>query len=106
MKPQYGSRRGATVRRKTAAASASLLVVRASRRVRDLIDRGAAAVHKSRGDFILEASVMAAQNALLDRTHFMLSPTQMAEFGRIMSEPLSCNQRMKDLLASRAPWEP
>ena len=79
--------------------------IRASEQVRDLIDRGAAAAHKTRTEFMLEASATAAQNALLDQTYFSLSSDQLAEFERIMSEPLSDNAGVAKLIAARAPWE-
>ena len=79
--------------------------IRASEHLRDLIDRGAAVAHKTRTDFMLEASAAAAQNVLLDQTYFALSPAQMAEFERVMSKPLSENQAIAKLLATRAPWE-
>ena len=79
--------------------------IRASEQVRDLIDRGAAAAHKTRTDVMLEASAAAAQNALFDQIYFSLSPAQMAEFERIMSEPLSDNAGVARLIATRAPWE-
>ncbi len=86
-------------------AASTTIKIRASKRVRDLIDRGAAAAHKSRSAFVLDAGATAAQNVLLDQTCFALSPTQIAEFERIMNEPLSDNQGVSDLFASRAPWE-
>jgi uncharacterized protein (DUF1778 family) len=79
--------------------------LRTNENVRDLIDRGAAVAHKSRSEFILEASVTAAQTVLLDQTYFKLSPAHMAEFLRIMATPLSDNTKLVALLAARAPWE-
>lgn len=80
--------------------------IRASEQLRDLIDRGAAAAHKTRTDFMLEASATAAQNALLDQAYFALSPAKMAEFEQVMSKPLSENPALAKLLATRSPWEP
>ncbi len=79
--------------------------LRTSEKVRDLIDRGAAASRKSRSEFILEASATAAQNALLDQTDFRLSPDQMAEFRRLMAMQMPNNTSINALLATRAPWE-
>ena len=42
---------------------------------------------------------------VLDLVDFALSPTQLEEFERIMSKPLSGNKGVCDLLARRAPWE-
>jgi len=79
--------------------------IRVSEHLRDLIDRGAAAAHKTRTDFMLEASAAAAQNALLDQAYFALDAAQMAEFERVMNKPLSDNKAVTELLATRAPWE-
>ena len=79
--------------------------IRVSKHLRDLIDRGAAATHKTRATFMLDASAAAAQDALLDQTYFALSPTQMVDFEHIMNKPLSDSRGMADLLASRSPWE-
>jgi len=73
--------------------------------VLDVIDRAAAAVCKTRSEFILEASATAAQNALLDQTYFALSPSQIAEFQRVMEVPLACNAGLRALLSAPAPWE-
>ena len=84
-------------------ATTKTIRLRASEEVRDVIDRGAAAVHKSRSQFILEASAVAAQNALLDRTYFALSPVRMAEFERVMDHPLAANHGLSALLAHPRP---
>ncbi len=86
-------------------AASTNINIRVSEQLLVLIDRGAAVTHKTRTDFMLDASVAAAQEALLDQTYFALSPSQMAEFERILNEPLSNNKALADLLASRAPWE-
>ena len=79
--------------------------LRTNEKIRNLIDRGAAAVHKTRSQFILEASATAAQNAVLDQTYFALTPAQMAEFQRVMDAPLPGNGRLRALLVTPAPWE-
>ena len=47
---------------------------------RGLIDRAAKALGKNRTDFMLDAARRAAQEALLDRTIFTVSPKVYAEF--------------------------
>lgn len=94
------------VRRETPMpAPTTTINLRATAHFRDLIDRGAAVAGKTRTQFILEASVAAAQNALLDQTYFALSSAQLAEFQRVMDAPLSSNSSVAELLATRAPWE-
>jgi uncharacterized protein (DUF1778 family) len=45
--------------------------IRARQTQRELIDRAAAAQHKSRSDFILEAACKEAENVLLDQRLFL-----------------------------------
>ena len=47
---------------------------------RDLIDRAAKALGKTRTDFVLDAACRAAEDALLDRTDLTVSPKAYAEF--------------------------
>jgi uncharacterized protein (DUF1778 family) len=86
-------------------ATTKLITLRTTEEVRDLIDRGAAAVYKSRSEFILEASAMAAQDALLDRTYLALSPMKMADFLQIMERPVGANLKLSALLTTPAPWD-
>ncbi|MEY4564766.1 MAG: hypothetical protein RLZZ618_4043 [Pseudomonadota bacterium] len=79
--------------------------VRAAPHVRDLIDRAASLVNKTRTDFILEASCNAANQVLLDQVLFRVTGEQMAEFEKLMTEPVTMNAAVKKLLAKRSPWE-
>ena len=54
--------------------------IRARHTQRELIDRAAAAQHKSRSNFILEAACKEAENVLLDQRLFLLDERQFAEF--------------------------
>ncbi len=77
--------------------------VRASER--GLIDRAAEATGKTRTDFILEAARRAAEEALLERTLFRVSPEAYAEFVRRLDAPPKPNARLRKMLAKRPPWE-
>jgi uncharacterized protein (DUF1778 family) len=69
-------------RHRTATAARDSLNLRIKPELRDLIDRAAQLVGKNRTDFVLEAARCAAEDALLDRTVFSVSPKDYAEFLR------------------------
>lgn len=83
----------------------AVINVRLSTRLRDLIDRAAAVVGKTRTDFILESARKHAVDVLLDQRLFSLEPKQYEEFLRVLDQPPQPNARLKQLLASKSPWE-
>ena len=72
---------------------------------RSLIDRAAQATGKSRTDFMLEASRRAAEDALLDRTLFLASPSAYAKFLKQLESPAKPSSRLRKTLLTPAPWE-
>ncbi len=66
--------------RKSRAAKRDSLNLRIKPEERSLIDRAAAAAGKNRTDFILDAARRAAEEALLDRVLFSVTPEAHAEF--------------------------
>ena len=72
---------------------------------RALIDRAAKALGKNRTDFMLDAARRAAQEALLDRTIFTVSPKVYAEFLARLDVPPQPNERLRKTLRARAPWQ-
>ncbi len=78
--------------------------LRVSTARRSLIDQAAAALGKSRTDFLLEAAAEKAQQVLLDRTVFALDPAAFKKFERLLAAPVA-RTRVKRLLSRRAPWE-
>ena len=81
------------------------LNIRIKPEVRGLIDRAAALVGKNRTDFVLDAARRAAEDALMDRTVFSLSPKAFAEFLARLDAPPRPNERLRRSLQTRAPWE-
>jgi len=73
--------------------------------LRGLIDRAAAATGKNRTDFVLSAARHAAEDALLDRTIFSVSPKAYAEFLARLDMPPQPNSRLRRALETPAPWE-
>ena len=72
---------------------------------RNLIDMAAKAQGKNRTDFILEAARNAAQEILLDRTIFLVSPEVYAEFVALLDAPPQPNERLLKTMQTPAPWD-
>lgn len=72
---------------------------------RGLIDRAATLVGKTRTDFVLEAARHAAEEALLDRTIFAVSPHAYAQFLARLDEPPKPNGRLRRTMQAAPPWE-
>jgi uncharacterized protein (DUF1778 family) len=96
------SRRSATTKPTTRRESLNL---RVKPEVRGLIDRGARAAGKNRTDFVLEAACRAAEDHLLDRTVFTVSPKAYAEFLALLDAPPRPNARLRRTMRTRAPWD-
>jgi uncharacterized protein (DUF1778 family) len=79
--------------------------LRVSRQMRMLIDTAAAVVGKSRTEFMLESARQQAIDVLLDQQMFVLNADQYAAFERALSNPPPPNAKLKQLLASKSPWE-
>jgi uncharacterized protein (DUF1778 family) len=73
--------------------------------LRGLIDRAAALLGKNRTDFVLDAARQAAEDALLDRTVFLVSPEAYAEFLARLDAPPRPSARLRRTLQTPAPWE-
>jgi uncharacterized protein (DUF1778 family) len=82
----------------------AVINIRLASRWRDLIDRAAAVVGKTRSDFILESARKHAIDVLLDQRLFSLDTKQYEEFLRVLDQPPEPNARLKQLLASKPPW--
>jgi uncharacterized protein (DUF1778 family) len=72
---------------------------------RGLIDRAATLTGKTRTDFVLEAARHAAEEALLDRTVFAVSPETYAAFLTRLDEPPRPNDRLRRTMQTTPPWE-
>jgi len=71
---------------------------------RALIDRAARASGKTRTDFILSAARRAAEEALLDRTLFLVSPARYSKFLAMLDAPARPNARLRRTMQSPPPW--
>jgi uncharacterized protein (DUF1778 family) len=81
------------------------LNVRIKPELRGLIDRAAELSGKNRTDFVLDAARHAAEDALLDRTVFVVNPRAYAEFLVRLDAPPRPNARLRRSLQTTAPWE-
>ena len=72
---------------------------------RGLIDRAAKTLGKNRTDFMLDAARRAAEETLLDRTIFAVSPKAYAEFLARLDAPPQPNERLLKTMRTSAPWE-
>lgn len=81
------------------------LSIRIKPEVRALVDRAAALTGKNRTDFVLDAARRAAEDALLDRTVFALSPQAYADFAARLDAPPKPNKRLRRTLRAPAPWD-
>ena len=72
---------------------------------RNLIDRAAELLGKTRTDFMLEASERRAEEVLLDRTIFTVSPEIYAEYLARLDAPAQANDRLKRTMSTKAPWD-
>jgi uncharacterized protein (DUF1778 family) len=73
--------------------------------LRLLIDRAADATGRNRTDFVLGAAQRAAEEALLDRTNFVVDAKTYAEFVARLDAPPRPNARLRRALQTPAPWE-
>lgn len=90
---------------KQQAAKRETLNVRVKPEDRNLIDRAARLLGKSRTDFLLESARRAAQDALLDQTLFRVSPKVYAEFIGRLDAPPAPNEKLRRTMATPAPWD-
>lgn len=72
---------------------------------RELIDRAARLVGKSRTDFLLEAGRRAAEDALLDRKLWRVDSETFDAFVALLDAPPQPNERLRRTMKTRAPWE-
>lgn len=72
---------------------------------RNLIDRAAELLGKTRTDFMLEASERRAEEVLLDRTIFTVSSGTYAEYLALLDAPPQPNERLARTMSTKAPWD-
>ncbi|TPW11887.1 MAG: hypothetical protein FD130_1881 [Halothiobacillaceae bacterium] len=91
--------------RKASSPTPVTISIRAKAQQRDLIDQAADRLNRSRSDFMLEASCREAEEVLLDQTYFALDANAFAQFQKMLDNPPEQTDRLRRLLATKAPWE-
>lgn len=79
--------------------------LRANHKQKALIDSAAAALGRSRSDFMLETACREAEAVLLDRRYFVLSDDAFRKFTAMLDRPPKDNPRLRRLLHTKPPWE-
>jgi uncharacterized protein (DUF1778 family) len=79
--------------------------IRARARQRDLIDQAAQQLGRSRSEFMLEAACQKATDVLLDQAFFTVDAGTFAKFQALLDKPLPPTDKLRRLLAAKAPWE-
>jgi uncharacterized protein (DUF1778 family) len=72
---------------------------------RNLIDMAAKIKGKNRTDFILEAARTAAEETLLERTLFHVSPEAYEKFVALLDAPPQPNERLRKTMQATPPWQ-
>jgi len=88
-----------------AAGRTSTINLRVPKATRELIDSAAAALGKSRTEFMLESSRQHAIDVLLDQRLFALGDEEYEALERILQNPPLPSPKLKELLGRKAPWE-
>lgn len=78
--------------------------LRARPEQRDLIDRAAKLLGRSRSDFMLEAACEKAQSVLPDQVFFGPDAEKFRQFTKRLDAPPARNPRLERLMAVKAPW--
>jgi len=91
--PEPSTARDATVNLRLQAAS------------RDLIDQAAAALGKSRTEFMVEAARREAEVVLVDKCFFGLNKEAFTAFKKALDHPPDKNPRLRRLMRTAAPWK-
>uniref|UniRef100_UPI003BEF14C0 type II toxin-antitoxin system TacA family antitoxin n=1 Tax=Burkholderia arboris TaxID=488730 RepID=UPI003BEF14C0 len=72
---------------------------------RALIDRAAAAIGKTRTDFILDAARAAAEQTLLDQVVLLAAPQAYAAFLARLDAPAQPNAALRRTMQTPPPWD-
>jgi uncharacterized protein (DUF1778 family) len=79
--------------------------IRARPADRDLIDRAAAQLGKSRSEFVIETMRREAREVLLDQTVFQVDAKTWKAFVAELDRAPRDNPRLRALMQRKAPWK-
>lgn len=86
-------------------AATDVVNLRISADQKAIIDRAATLLGKNRTTFILENAVRSAEECLMERAQFWLSPEKWEVFVKALNAPVEPNPGLERLLATPAPWD-
>lgn len=92
-------------RKQTKSAPRGLVNLRMAQDDRNIIDRAAKAVGKTRTEFMVEASRRAAHETLLDTNLVVVDEKTFDRFRRLFDAPAKPNARLRKLMNMKAPWD-
>jgi uncharacterized protein (DUF1778 family) len=81
------------------------ITMRLPEQTKELIDRAAAAVEKTRTEFVLESARERAVDVLLDQRVFHLDSAASEALAEALGNPPAPVEALRKLLTSKAPWE-
>jgi len=81
------------------------LNIRIKSEQRALIEQAARSTGKTVSDFVREAALREAHDALLDRSAIELDAAQWERFIAALDAPPAANPRLRDLMARKPAWE-
>ena len=81
------------------------ITMRLPEQTKELIDRAAAAVDKSRTQFVLESARERALDVLLDQRVFHLDEAASEAFAEALENPPPPVAALRALIKSKAPWQ-
>jgi uncharacterized protein (DUF1778 family) len=81
------------------------LNIRVKAQQRTLIEHAAVATDKTVSDFVRDAAVREAQNALLDQTTIYFTDEAWETFTAALDAPPEANSRLRDLMSRKPIWE-
>lgn len=88
-----------------AEAKSERIEVRTTPSMKALLQRAATSSHKNVTEFLLEAGINAAEEALVDRRMFRLDDEQWRAFQEALDRPVVQKPRLAALLARKSPVE-
>lgn len=82
----------------------SVINLRVPSATRDLIDSAAAALGKTRTEFVLESARQSAADVLLDRRLLSLDAAAFGAFMDVLDSPPAPTEKLRRLMKRRTPW--
>ena len=81
------------------------LNIRIKANQRNIIEQAAQVRDKTVSDFVRDAALFEAKNALLDRTVLVLDKKEWDQFIAALDEPPQDNKRLQNLFSRKSAWE-